>query len=299
MQMPKDGKRPPLVSFVTWNRMGLTIRNLSALLKTPDDFELHITDSNSSDDTWEYIQSLSDARIASKTRLPVNRGPIYAVNCNLSKRKKDQYFITLDSDVNIHTGGWTGKFFEAFDAFPEAGLLGTVSREYYERYRHPLIKHEKDHVYYLEITKGFIEGCMQCFRPGLLDIIGYWCEECCMGDVEICGRICKHTNYKAGYLPEVEIDQIQGISCGSCEGSTFCSLYNKQNNCFDLRDKKYKNPQFREIYGWKYDKCVKEMEKGERPVFRASVHDRESMKEHGYNRHLADENFNFYKKNAN
>ena len=294
-----DGKGPPLVSFVTWNRLGLTVRNLSALLKTTDDFELQITDSNSTDDTWDYIQSLNDRRIKAITRLSINRGPIYAVNYNLSKRKKDQYFIALDSDVNIHTNGWTGKFFEVFDAFPDAGLLGTVSREYYERYRHPLIKHEKGHVYYLEITKGFIEGCMQCFRPGLLDILGYWCEECCMGDVEICNRICKHTCYKAGYLPLVEIDLLQRVKCDNCNETQFCRLYGKQKTCFDLRDEKYKNPQFRKLYGWKHNKCAGDMENGIRSAYRASVHNRESMKQHDYNRHLADENFKFYEKNAN
>ena len=52
-----------LVSFICWNRAGLNARNLNALLKSTDDFELYIIDSNSSDDTWEFIKTLNDKRI--------------------------------------------------------------------------------------------------------------------------------------------------------------------------------------------------------------------------------------------
>ena len=52
-----------LVSFICWNRAGLNARNLNALLKSTDDFELYIIDSNSSDDTWEFIKTLNDKRM--------------------------------------------------------------------------------------------------------------------------------------------------------------------------------------------------------------------------------------------
>ena len=86
---------PPLVSFVTWNRLGLTAKNLKALLDTSDDFELHIVDNNSSDDTREYIQHLKDERIKSIKKFDLNMGPIHAVNFNLSKREESQYFIAV------------------------------------------------------------------------------------------------------------------------------------------------------------------------------------------------------------
>lgn len=50
----------PIVSFVCWNRAGLTARNLKELLKSTDDFELYIVDSNSEDDTWEFLKTLKD-----------------------------------------------------------------------------------------------------------------------------------------------------------------------------------------------------------------------------------------------
>lgn len=298
--MGLEEKRPPLVSFITWNRMGLTVRNLNALLKTTDDFELYITDSCSGDCTWEYILDISDSRIKSKTRLPVNLGPIYAVNYNLSKRANGQYFVAMDSDVNLHTPDWVSKFMEAFAAFPDAGLLGSVSGEYYERYRLPYIKHEKDSACYMEITRGFVEGCFQCFRPGLLDLLGYWCEECCMGDVEICHRIRNYTGYKAGYLPAVEIDQLQQVSCESCEGRRWCGLSGKAPpGCFGLRNEKYRNPQFRQLHGRKYLKCNKDMESGARGVYRASVHDGASLSSNAYDSRLAEENFGYYRKYSN
>jgi GT2 family glycosyltransferase len=67
---------PPFISYSTFHRLGLTARNLNALLNnTTDDFELHIVDNNSQDGTWDYIKSLTDSRIKSKTRFEVNYGP--------------------------------------------------------------------------------------------------------------------------------------------------------------------------------------------------------------------------------
>ncbi|MCS4465629.1 glycosyltransferase family 2 protein [Clostridium botulinum] len=115
---------PPLISYVTFNRLGLTVKNLSSILDSTDDFELHIIDNNSTDGTWKYIQSLNDRRIKSRIQIGVNSGPIYALNLNLSKRKPDQYFITVDNDVYIETKDWITRFMKVFETFPEVGLLG-------------------------------------------------------------------------------------------------------------------------------------------------------------------------------
>ena len=290
---------PPLVSFVTWIRMGLTIRNLTALLGTSDDFDLHIVDSNSMDGTWSYLQSLKDNRIKSVTKFDYNMGPVYATNYNLSKRKRNQYFIAFDSDVNIHTKDWTGKFMEVFEAFPKVGLLGAVTKEYYDRYRLPLVKRENKDTYYLELCKGFVEGCCQCLRPELLDILGYWSEENCVGDMEISFRIQNCTSFKAGFLPAVEIDQLQLVSCNECSGHKYCKLDHEELNCFGIRDKKYQNPQFRTQFSWKYRRFIDEIRSGKREPYCASIHDEESMKNHYYNMQMANENFDYYIKNAN
>lgn len=82
-----------LVSFICWNRAGLNARNLNALLKSTDDFELYIIDSNSSDDTLEFIKTLNDKRIKEIKKFDLNRGCAYAINYIMSKRKKEQFFF--------------------------------------------------------------------------------------------------------------------------------------------------------------------------------------------------------------
>lgn len=290
---------PPLVSFIAWNRMGLTVRNLTALLDTKDDFQLHIVDNNSLDGSWEYINELKDNRIVARTKLAINQGPIHAANYNLSKRRKEQFFIILDNDVNIHTSDWVSRFMDNFKAFPELGLLGAVSKEYFDRYRLPLVKQQFEDSFYLQVQRGFVEGCCQCFRPELLELLGYWSEENCMGDVEICHRIANYTPYKMGFIPGIEIDQIQFVHCDSCCGKSRCSLNKQGKNCFDIHREKYNNPRFRNTYGWKYEKCILEMEKCTRKTFCASIHDEDSLKEHRYDRQSAEENFRFYRDNAN
>lgn len=290
---------PPLVSFIAWNRMGLTVRNLTALLNTEDDFELYIIDNHSRDDTWDYLKGLKDGRIKNKIRFDINQGQVFAVNYNLSRRRKDQFFITVDNDVNIHTSRWVSKFLEAFDAFPELGLLGAVSKEYYSRYRLPLLIRQAEGFHCLQIQTGFVEGCCQCLNPEVINRLGYWSEENCMGDVEICHRIAHYTPYKMGFLPGIEIDQLQTVSCDACPGKSWCSLDRKVETCFSIREEKYRNPQFRNTYGWKYEKCVFETELGKRTAFCASVHDEESMENHLFDRSMAEENFRFYAENAN
>lgn len=214
---------PPLVSFITWNRLGLTNRNLKALLGTDEDFELYLADNGSRDGTWDYLCSLSDPRIKGRIRFDANRGPVYAANYHLSKRKKDQYFITVDSDVNIHSPDWIKKFMDVFREFPEVGLLGAVTKEYMDRYRQPMVVHRKGDACYFEIVKGFVEGCCQCLRPELIEMIGYWDEECCTGDMELSYRVLNHTPFKAGFHPSIEIDQLQYIPCSCCGAAEFCN----------------------------------------------------------------------------
>lgn len=120
-----------------------------------------------------------------------------------------------------------------------------------------------------------------------------------MGDMEICCRIAHYTPYKMGFLPTVEIDQVQSVACEDCAVKGLCSLDRKTQNCFALREKRYKNPQFRNTYGWKYTKFLSEMEKGRGAAFCASIHDEASMKTHWYNRQMAEENFRFYRDYAN
>lgn len=298
--------RPPLISYSTFHRMGLTVRNLSSLLRTTDDFELYIIDNNSQDDTWEYIQSLEDRRIKSKIRFPANAGPIYSVNYNLAHRKPDQYFIVLESDVYLHSTDWITRFMQIFEAFPEVGLLG-IPRPYpVPGYEPEVILRERNGVSYLELARSeigtihnFIPGHCQCLRPELINIIGYWCEENCYGDAELSIRVHNYTPYKVGMTTNIPIDMAQTISCRVCEGNRWCKLDKKSNTCFDIRNSKHKNLLFVQTNNWKYLEYFNELNQGKRTVYCASIHDPESRKAHLYHLDWALENFAFYVANAN
>lgn len=281
--------------------MGTAARNLLALLETTDDFELHIIDSNSKDDTWNFIQSLQDSRIKSKIKFDINKGPIYASNYALSMRKPDQYFIVMDSDVHIYTKNWVTKFLEVFKVFPEVGLLGLPKANPYTPYLPPVVPRIKDGVSYLELKNAsiddpldFIPGHLQCLRPEIFKLIGYWSEEGHYGDAEISSRITHYTPYNVGYITTIEIDQIQEIPCESCKVKDLCSLDKKNVTCYSIRDKEYKNPLFASKFLWKHVQTFDELKAGKRTAFCASIHDGASQKDHLYYKDWAEENFSFY-----
>ncbi len=297
---------PPLISYTTFYRLGLTVRNLSALLRATDDFEMHIIDSNSQDGTWAYLQTLTDRRVKSITRLPVNRGPIYPINLNLTRRRPDQYFIVLESDVYLHADDWITRFMRVFQAFPEVGLLGIPRLNSLPVYEPEIVPVLKDGVSYLQLARSevgtinnFIPGHCQCLRPELIDHIGYWCEENCYGDAELSVRVHNYTPFKAGLTADIPIDMSQLIPCAACEGSSWCKLDRLNETCFSLLHKRHKNLPFAETFRWKYLKYFSELDAGIRTAYCASIHDPESCKNHFYHMDWAIENFSFYENNAN
>lgn len=302
----KKTNPPIFINYVTLNRLGLTKRNLSRILESREDFELHIIDSNSKDSSWEYIQSLKDSRIKSKTRLDLNRGPIYPLNLSLSKRKPNQYFMTIDSDVYIKTDNWISKFMEVFDAFPEVGVLGVLRDAPYPRYMPPIIPKVNGEISYLQLKNAavgvdldFVPGQLQCLRPELIDEIGYWSEENGYGDAELSPRVTHYTSFKVGYLTTVEIDMKQTIGCGECQVRDLCKLSKSINTCFSLSKKSNLNESFVTKHGWKYLETFRELKEGQRTAYCASIHDPESMKNHVYNQEWANDNFNYYIQNSN
>ena len=297
---------PPLINFITFNRMGVTIKNLKNILDSEEDFELHLIDCNSKDDTWDFIQGLEDERIKSKTRFTVNLGPIYAVNYSLSKIKPNQYFITIDSDVYIKTKNWISKFMEVFDAFPDLGVLGLMRDKPYPRFMPPIIPRVKGEVSYLQLKNAkigedmdFIPGQLQCLRPELIETIGYWSEENGYGDAELSPRVVHYTPFNVGFLTTVEIDMAQTIGCDECQGKDLCKLNRSVTPCYALSKSSNKNESYASKYRWKYIETFKELEEGNRTAYCASVHDPESMENHFYNNVWAAENFDFYVRNSN
>lgn len=297
---------PPFISFVNFNRLGLTEKNLKNILDTDEDFEMHIIDCNSKDNSWDYIQSVNDSRIKSKTLFSLNVGPIYAVNYNLTKRKPDQYFFTIDSDVNIKTKNWISRYMEVFEAFPDVGVLGVMRDKPYPRYMPPIIPHVKGDVNYLELKNAkvdeemdFLHGCLQCLRPELISEIGYWSEENGYGDAELSPRVVNYTSFKVGFLTTVEIDMTQSMTCEECQVKELCKLNRSINTCFSLSKNANVNEPFARKFKWKYLETFKELEDGKRTAYCASIHDPDSIKTYVYNYDWAMENFAHYVTNSN
>lgn len=297
---------PPLISYVTFNRLGLTIRNLSAILDSDGDFEIRIVDNGSTDDTWQYLQSLNDSRIKSRLQNGVNTGQTYALNLNLVQRKPDQYFITLDNDVYIGTKDWIKHFMKVFRAFPDVGLLGVQGIGPLPGDPAPFIPRKDGKVSFLELDKDapfseqtYIPGFCQCLSPELLEEIGFWNEENGFGEVDLTLRVNQYTPFKAGLVTDIDIEMPQTLDCSSCPYQDKCGFDKVEETCFTTYQKHYKNDAFKKKYHWKFVETKKDMESGARPVYCASALNAESMEKHIFNLDWALENHRFYIENAN
>ncbi len=294
---------PPLVSYITFNRLGLTVKSLSSILQSTDDFEMHIVDSNSSDDTWDYIMSLDDSRIKSKVRNEVNHGKVHALNMNLSKRRPEQFFFRIDNDVYMEPKDWIGRFLRVFEEFPETGLLGARP---IDGYLPPVIPQIKNELVYLELSDNvsdgehnFVPDCCLGLRPELIKEIGYYCEENCFGDRELSYRVMNHTNYKAGFMTDVAIQLLMPSDCDLCTYADRCKLDKGGHTCFTRDGKLNINEEFLQKFKWKFEETMRDMKSGARPVYCASLLDGASINGHIYNMDWALDNFLFFIKNAN
>ena len=289
----------PIVSFVCWNRSGLTARNLLALLKTTDDFELHIIDCNSKDNTWDFIETLEDKRIVEKKRLMFNCGAAYAFNYVMAQRKKGQYFVHFDSDACILTSDWVTKFMRVMDEFPEVGAACTVCQEKlntWKNFKLPFNHMERNNVS-IEESGGILATVCVCIRPECMDKIGYFNEETGGTDLDYAARIFIGTDYKHAFVPEIIVDETQKIECEDCQMRKLCLL--AKDGCFNMHDENYKHPAFMEERGHLFHEYINDIKLGKRDVYCASIHDEESMKNHYYNREVALENFKYFVDNGN
>jgi Predicted glycosyltransferases len=304
------GMVAPLLSYVTFNRLGQTIRSLSSVLETPENFELAIVDNNSTDGTWKYIQSLKDRRIKFKTRLPVNLGQVYASNLNLSKRRDDQYFIAVDQDVVIESKNWLTYILRVFKNTPNIGLL-SIHAGFPPPNMPPTTPVIKNDLVYLELTKNrsdysqdYMPGSILALSPDLISKIGFWSEENNFGSRELFLRANHFTAFKTGILMNVNISIPQQIICGKCPGQSFCRLSKNGETktgetCYTIYEKLNHNKLFREQYRWKFDETVKDLQSGARSPYCTSLFSCNSTAEESYNLDWATENFQFYASKAN
>lgn len=283
----------PIVSFITFNRAGLVATNLLRLLETKEDFELYIVDNGSIDDTWQFIESLKDARIKEKKRFEVNKGGIYALNYVLSHRKPGQYFVNIDCDVYLHTDNWLSIFLQCFQTFPQMGLIASTPYKELQgdESRWKLTKKDGMSIYELPA----VIGCCICIRPEVFEMLGYFCEETCGADLDFPKRMRLYTPYKMGAVPMIKMEQ-KYVTCDACPMRDLCT-YKTNQQCYLLYQSRYYNQVFyQEMIIPKSKRFYEEIEQGKRSFYCASIHDPDSLQKYYYDYASAEENFDFYTK---
>lgn len=293
----------PIISFICFNKKGIAAKNIYQLLKSTDDFELHIIDNNSKDGTWEFINSLNDPRIKEKKLFDKNRGMPYSLNYVISQRKKDQFLITMDSDVFIESTDWISKYLDIFNEFPELGILGAEPSEWYDIIiPNNIVSIEtisKNSLSYYKSTG--VTSCLMCIRPEVFNILGYFNEEASSSDIDICKRLTTYTPYHIGILPSIKISQPQSITCSTCPLNNFCKLRKDlaTPECLSIYASRYKHVEFTPIMYSNLNLFYQDISSGKRTPYCASVHDPDSLKNHYYDKKMADASCQFFIDNAN
>ncbi len=107
----------------THNRLEYTQKTIPRLLEDPaEEFELYLWDNASTDQTAEYLKSLSDPRIADVHISKTNEGQVGAMNWAWSQTKSE-LVGKLDNDC-LPTPGWTRTFAKAHQEIPQLGAVG-------------------------------------------------------------------------------------------------------------------------------------------------------------------------------
>jgi glycosyltransferase involved in cell wall biosynthesis len=212
-------RRPPLISFLTYNRLGSTTVSLASLLKSHDDFDLYIVDNGSKDATWEYINDTKDPRIRHIQKFKTQIGCAHALNFMLSHRKDDQGWINFENDFRLHDKNFVNNFYEYHKLFPEMGAFSAtvypaqcetidqLIKKTPERY----IERDSKRVYF-DTVMGFCT-----YMPHeTMNRIGYYDEIRCLLDIELQTRF-KLLKILTGYTLDIHVSHLpQGGHCPTC-----------------------------------------------------------------------------------
>jgi hypothetical protein len=213
-------RRPPLISYLTYNRLGNTAITLPSLLRTFDDFELYLIDNGSKDDTWQFLNDTKDPRIKHRKRFDDNIGCAHALNYGLSFRKEDQDWINYEYDFRIHDKNFVTHFWDVYEDFPEFGGFSATSFPEQTKMISTSIMNYPDkliirngHRVYLDTIMGFCSF----FPYETMNLIGYYDESLCALDIELNQRLNKCLGKKTGYVLDIHCSQaLAGGYCPTC-----------------------------------------------------------------------------------
>jgi hypothetical protein len=230
-------RRPPIVSFLTFNKLGNTVLSLTSLLRTLDDFELYLIDNDSKDGTWEFLQDTKDPRIVHKKRFDGNIGVGHALNYVLFNRKEDQDWINIEYDFRILNKNFIQYFQEAYKSYPEMGGFSATSYPIqYNNIKEAIsrditkIKTNNNINVYLDTIMGFCSF----FPYEVMNLLGYYDEVNYFLDIDFNHRINACLNKKTGYLIDLRCAKINDIDLNCvnclanlnyCQGNHICLKY--------------------------------------------------------------------------
>ncbi len=221
-------RRPPLITFLTYERLGNTVASLPSLLDTKDDFELYIMDNNSKDDTWGYLQSVKDPRIKVKEKFDQNMGVGHALNWALSHRLKDQDFINFEYDFKIINKNFIQDFHDIHKEFPDLLAFSATAPTQMERIKKTIAEQPNrfcerngKRIYY-----DTIMGFCSYFPYETWNQLMYYDEINCLLDMELQARIevmggiaGKNGNlgFSTGYAMDITADHtLDSAHCNEC-----------------------------------------------------------------------------------
>jgi len=212
-------RRPPMITFLTYNRLGETAVSLPSLLRTESDFELYIMDNNSKDDTWEFLEATRDPRIKSRKRFDQNMGVGHALNYALSNRATDQDFINFEYDFRIHNKDFVKDYRDMCEEFPEVGALTATAFPSQLQFIDAEIAKDPTR---LTVRNGkriywdTIMGFCSYFPYETWNKLMYYDEVNCLLDMDVQSRL-EVMKVKTGYAMDIRTSHIlHGGNCSTC-----------------------------------------------------------------------------------
>lgn len=217
-------RRPPLLTFLTYNRLGNTAVSLPSLLRTEDDFELFIMDNDSKDDTWAFLQDTRDPRIKHRKKFDQNMGVAHPLNYALSHRAEDQDFINFEYDFRIHNKNFITNFNDVYKEFPEKGALSaTIFPSQLQLIDNKIILSPErfEERNGKRVYQDTIMGFCSYFPYETMNILRYYDEVNCLLDMDIQARLevlgMKPDEKKTGYAMDIRVSHIlDGGCCSTC-----------------------------------------------------------------------------------